>query len=53
VAYQFLGTGAHAVKGDWGTGRVLETPVLSVLVTAKGRILAGAVTPDVLYRALK
>lgn len=53
VAYQFLGTAAHAVKGAWGTGRVLETPVLTVLVTSKGRILAGAVTPDVLYAAVK
>jgi hypothetical protein len=37
------------VHGSWGSGRLLETKLLSVLVTSKGQILAGAVTPAVLY----
>lgn len=31
------------------TGRLLQTTLFSVLVTSKGQILAGAVTPSVLY----
>jgi outer membrane lipoprotein-sorting protein len=38
-----------AVHGAWGSGRLLQTALLSVLVTSKGQILAGAVTPSVLY----
>jgi outer membrane lipoprotein-sorting protein len=37
------------VRGRWGSGRLLETNVVSVLITSKGQILAGAVTPAVLY----
>jgi outer membrane lipoprotein-sorting protein len=37
------------VSGSWGRGRLLTTALLSVLVTSKGQILAGAVTPSVLY----
>ncbi|HUB38153.1 MAG TPA: hypothetical protein VMA72_04820 [Streptosporangiaceae bacterium] len=37
------------VHGSWGSGRLLKTALLSVLVTSKGQILAGAVTPSVLY----
>jgi outer membrane lipoprotein-sorting protein len=37
------------VHGSWGSGRLLKTPLLSVLVTSKGQILAGAVSPSVLY----
>ncbi len=37
------------VHGSWGSGRLLQSALLSVLVTAKGQILAGAVTPSVLY----
>jgi outer membrane lipoprotein-sorting protein len=37
------------VHGSWGSGRLLKTTLLSVLVTSKGQILAGAVTPSVLY----
>jgi hypothetical protein len=35
--------------GSWGSGRLLQTKLLSVLITSKGQILAGAVTPAVLY----
>jgi len=37
------------VHGSWGSGRLLRTSLLSVLVTSKGELLAGAVTPAVLY----
>ncbi len=37
------------VHGTWGSGRLLQSALLSVLVTSKGQILAGAVTPSVLY----
>jgi outer membrane lipoprotein-sorting protein len=37
------------VHGAWGSGRLLQSALLSVLVTSKGQILAGAVTPSVLY----
>lgn len=37
------------VKGSWGSGRLLRTTLLTVLITSKGQILAGAVTPAVLY----
>jgi len=38
-----------AVHGSWGSGRLLRTTLLTVLITSKGQILAGAVTPSVLY----
>ena len=37
------------VKGSWGHGRLLQTRLLTILVTSKGQILAGAVTPAALY----
>lgn len=37
------------VHGSWGSGRLLQTKVVSVLVTSKGQILIGAVTPAVLF----
>jgi outer membrane lipoprotein-sorting protein len=42
---------ARHVSGSWGSGRLLRTPLISVLVTSNGRVLFGAVTPEVLYRA--
>jgi outer membrane lipoprotein-sorting protein len=42
---------ATRVSGPWGSGRLLRTSLLSVLITSQGRILIGAVTPDVLYQA--
>jgi outer membrane lipoprotein-sorting protein len=39
------------VSGPWGSGRLLRTSLLSVLITNRGRILIGAVTPGVLYQA--
>ena len=37
------------VHGNWGSGRLLQTKLVSVLITSKGQILVGAVTPAVLY----
>jgi outer membrane lipoprotein-sorting protein len=42
---------ARRVSGPWGRGRLLRTSLLSVLITSQGRILIGAVTPEVLYQA--
>ena len=39
------------VSGSWGTGRVLSTRLLSVLITNDGRVFAGAVAPSALYAA--
>jgi outer membrane lipoprotein-sorting protein len=39
------------VSGTWGSGRLVRTPLISVLITNDGRLLIGAVTPDVLYSA--
>jgi hypothetical protein len=40
---------ATPVHGAWGSGRLLRTNLISVLVTRKGNVLIGAVTPAVLY----
>ncbi len=42
---------AQHVSGTWGSGRLLRSSLVSVLITSKGRLLIGAVTPAVLYRA--
>jgi hypothetical protein len=39
------------VSGAWGTGRLLDASLLSVLITSDGRVFAGAVSPDQLYAA--
>ena len=40
---------ARAVHGSWGSGRLLRTSLVSVLITDSGQVLAGAVQPAVLY----
>jgi outer membrane lipoprotein-sorting protein len=40
---------ARPVHGSWGSGRLLHTSLLSVLLTSRGQLLVGAVTPAVLY----
>ena len=40
---------AKPVHGTWGSGRLLTTSLVSVLLTSNGKILIGAVTPSVLY----
>jgi hypothetical protein len=37
------------VAGSWGHGRLLQTALVSVLITSRGQILAGAVSPQLLY----
>jgi outer membrane lipoprotein-sorting protein len=43
--------GASQVSGPYGSGRLLETELVSVLLLDDGRLLAGAVEPDVLFDA--
>jgi outer membrane lipoprotein-sorting protein len=40
-----------AVHGAWGQGRLLESQLVSVLITDDGRVFAGAVDPSALYAA--
>jgi outer membrane lipoprotein-sorting protein len=40
---------ASPVHASWGSGRLLRTSLFSVLITSKGQVLVGAVTPAVLY----
>ena len=40
---------ATSVHGPWGSGKLLHTSLLSVLITSNGHVLVGAVTPSVLY----
>ncbi|GLX01715.1 membrane protein [Microtetraspora sp. NBRC 16547] len=42
---------ATPVRGEWGSGRLIRTKLVSVLLTDDGRLVAGAVTPEVLYAA--
>ena len=39
------------VQGDYGTGQVFSTSLVSVLALEDGRVLIGAVAPEVLERA--
>jgi outer membrane lipoprotein-sorting protein len=41
---------ATPVSGSWGSGKLLRTSLVSVLITSS-HVLAGAVDPSVLYRA--
>jgi outer membrane lipoprotein-sorting protein len=49
VAGAFL-LAAHPVHGAWGSGKLLHTSLISMLIT-NGHVLIGAVTPSVLYAA--
>lgn len=40
---------ARPVHGGWGSGKLLHTSLLSVLITSNGHVLIGAVTPQVLF----
>jgi len=42
---------ATSVHGAWGSGRLLRTSLVSVLMTSTGRTFIGAVQPSVLYAA--
>jgi hypothetical protein len=40
---------ASRVHGSWGSGRLISTRLVNILITSKGQVLIGAVTPAVLY----
>ena len=42
---------ATPVSGAWGSGRLQQTSLVSVLITDNGRAFVGAVQPSVLYAA--
>jgi outer membrane lipoprotein-sorting protein len=42
---------ATPVSGSWGSGRLIKTSLISLLITNNGRVLVGAVTPQVLFSA--
>lgn len=42
---------ATPVSGAWGSGRLVTTSLVSVLITSNGHVLIGAVDPSVLYSA--
>lgn len=42
---------APTVTGSWGTGKVLTSKMVSVLITDDGRVFVGLVTPDTLQAA--
>jgi outer membrane lipoprotein-sorting protein len=50
VLHALLGS-ATPVHGAWGTGRLLRTSLVSVLITDQGSTFVGAVEPSVLYAA--
>ncbi len=50
VLNALLGSAAR-VHGAWGSGRLLRTSLVSVLITDSGRAYVGAVQPSVLYAA--
>jgi len=39
------------VSGSWGSGRLLSGKLFSALLTDDGRVLVGAVAPELLYAA--
>jgi hypothetical protein len=43
---------AQPVRGPWGSGQLLRTSLVSVLMTSDGRTFIGAVQPSVLYAAV-
>jgi hypothetical protein len=51
VAHGQLAGALTPVSGSWGSGGVLESSLVSVLVTSKGRVYVGAVDPAALYAA--
>ncbi|GII03623.1 LolA family protein [Planobispora takensis] len=42
---------ATPISGPWGSGKVIRTKLVSVLLTDDGRLLVGAVTPEKLAEA--
>jgi hypothetical protein len=46
-----LRSAMHPVSGSWGSGYLLDTPLLCVLITSDGRVLSGSVEPAELFAA--
>ncbi|MEV0199584.1 sigma-E factor regulatory protein RseB domain-containing protein [Nonomuraea sp. NPDC050691] len=42
---------ATPVSGTWGSGKLITTKLVTVLITDDGRLLAGAVTPEEITKA--
>ncbi|MGS2647664.1 LolA family protein [Streptosporangium sp. LJ11] len=42
---------AKPISGTWGSGKVIQTKLVSALLTDDGRLLVGAVTPEKLSEA--
>jgi outer membrane lipoprotein-sorting protein len=42
---------ATPVHGTWGSGKLLRTSLVSILITDSGKVLVGSVTPAILYSA--
>jgi outer membrane lipoprotein-sorting protein len=42
---------ATPVSGTWGSGKLIKTKLVTVLLTDDGRLLAGAVTPEEIVKA--
>lgn len=49
---QGLLTAVPRVSGSWGSGRVVDGTLFSVVLTDDGRLAVGAVAPETLYAAL-
>jgi outer membrane lipoprotein-sorting protein len=49
-ADQLLGT-LTDVSGSWGKGKLLNTPLVTALLTDQGKVYLGAVDPPLLYQA--
>ncbi|RKN38419.1 LolA family protein [Micromonospora endolithica] len=45
--------GLPEVKGDWGSGRLFTSKLVTALLTDDGRLIAGAVTPERLYEVAR
>jgi hypothetical protein len=39
------------VRGSWGSGKLLRSALVSALLTDDGRLVVGAVPPELLYAA--
>ena len=42
---------ATPVSGTWGSGKLIQTKLVTALLTDDGRLLVGAVTPEELTKA--
>ncbi|WP_018220441.1 LolA family protein [Salinispora pacifica] len=42
-----------AVQGDWGSGRLFRSELVTALLTDDGRLIVGAVTPERLYEVAR